>query len=274
MPNVLSNKVLLKTYKIMKKKLPCILMGLILVCTSCSQPSAFGVPIENPTDILKNFTSYWKYSNTFLKLSEDFIALDTSSNVVDKGFFLQQLTSGKYLPLRLSSKETPCYKLFKLNNNVDKDIYNTIKNMGATEYKNYQMEGKPLPMFNYVDIDGKIFNHVTTKDKIVVIKCWFIRCHKCIEEMPALNKLVNLNKNKNDIVFISIALDKEDELRNFLKKTKFNFSIVANQQEYLEFFLNVNIYPTYLIINKNGLIAKVVNSYEELEFALKKETLK
>jgi hypothetical protein len=38
--------------------------------------------------------------------------------------------------------------------------------------------------------------------------------------------------------------------------------------------LNINIYPTHLIINKQDLITKGVNDYEKLSFALHKEVMK
>lgn len=84
-----------------------------------------------------------------------------------------------------------------------------LKYKAEREYKNYQMEGKELPDFNFTDLDGTVYDKETTAGKIVVLKCWFIGCVPCVEEMPALNKLVNQYRNQKDIVFVSLAFDKK-----------------------------------------------------------------
>ena len=136
------------------------------------------------------------------------------------------------------------------------------------------MEGKKIPKFNFKDLKSKIYNSETTKDKIVVLKFWFIHCQKCVEEMPNLNKLVKKYKDRNDIVFLSLAFDKNEELKKFLTKKAFYYPVVGNQKNYLLQDLEIESFPTHMIINKKGLISKVVNSYEELEIALKKEISK
>lgn len=258
----------------MQRVLAYIFLFFDLACFSCIQTSRYGVPVEDPADILKNINSFLKYSNAYLKLSEDFIALDSSSKVITKGEFLQQFSSGAYLPLRLTSNDTMYYKLYKINTSTDDYIPLLIKSMGEVEYKHYQMEDKALPMFNFVDLEGRIYNKETTKGKIVVLKFWFIKCQKCVEEMPALNKLVNQYKNRKDIVFVSLAFDQKKDLKNFLAKTTFNYAVVANQKDYLTKNLDVSYYPTHLVINKKGVVVKVVNSYEEMESVLNKEALK
>lgn len=142
------------------------------------------------------------------------------------------------------------------------------------EYKNYKMEGKELPGFNFTDLDGTVYDKETTAGKIVVLKCWFIGCVPCVEEMPALNKLVNQYKNQRDIVFVSLAFDKKADLKKFLAKKTFDYAVVANQKDYLIKDAEVTSFPTHIVINKKGVVVKVVSSYEEMESALKKIVLK
>lgn len=243
----------------------------VLVYCSCKQTSTYGIPVEDPVDILKDQTSFLKYYNT-LKLSADFIALDASSKIITRGEFLKQVSSGAYLPLRLTSKDSVYYKLYKINTPTDYMIW--IKDMGDREYKHYQMEGKTLPKFNFIDLDGRIYNQETTKGKIVVLKFWFIGCVPCVQEMPALNKLVNQYKNRKDIVFVSLAFDKKEDLKKFLVKTTFNYAVVANQKDYLIKDLGITSFPTHTVINKKGIVVKVLDSYKEMESVLKKESLK
>ncbi len=69
----------------------------------------------------------------------------------------------------------PIYKLYKSAKN-NPDIRNTIKQMALTEIAHFNMEGKELPDYNFIDLNGNAYNKTTTKGKILVIKCWFIRC--------------------------------------------------------------------------------------------------
>jgi len=257
----------------MKKKSVWVAVFFILTCNACSQNAALEIPVVQPRDILKSFADYWDYSNKFLKFSEDFISLDTNSNIIAKDSFFRQLITGKYLPLRLVTGDVTHYRLYSINSHIDDDIYTTIKNTAITAYKHFKMEGKVLPEFECIDMNGKIYNQETIKNKIVVIKCWFIKCKPCLAEVPPLNKLIGKYKSREDIVFISLATDKENELSLFLEKTKFDIGVVANQGRYME-YLNIDMYPTYIIIDKNSLVSKVVNSYEEMEIVFKKEILK
>lgn len=243
--------------------------------SSCNaQTSSFNTPIEDPEQILKNQTAFIKYCDTYLKLSEEFIAYDEESKEIPKEKFLLKVTAGGYLPLKLLSKDTAKYRLYKINIPNDDYIYISLRSIAYTEYIYYRMEGKPLPKFDFVDLDGKLYNPQTTKDKIVVVKCWFIRCEKCVEEMPDLNKLVNQYKTRKDIVFVSLAFDTKEPLVQFLKKVKFKYPVIPNQHDYLVNDLNFSLYPTHLIINKQGLVYKIVGSYEEMASYLNKEALK
>jgi peroxiredoxin len=242
---------------------------IIFLPFSYAQSNDYGKPVEEPSLILENFQSFWKYQNTHIELSDDFIGLDTSSNSIDKGEFLRQLTTGNYLPLRLNSKNAIYYKLLEVPHWEVIDIRNTTVNLAKTELWNYNLENRFFPKFNAEDLNGNWYSNESLKDKTVVLKLWFIGCQKCIEEMPSLNKLFNSYKNRKDIVFLSMALDQNDALRKFLKKRKFDFPVIGDQEDFLKKKLQIDMYPTHIIINKEGRIVKVVNSYEALEKALK-----
>ncbi|WP_299215533.1 TlpA disulfide reductase family protein [uncultured Dokdonia sp.] len=243
---------------------------IIFISFSSAQTNDYGKPVKDPSIILKSFQNFWQYQNTYIKLSDDFIGLDTSSNSIDKGEFLRQLITGNYLPLRLQSKTSIYYKLSEVDYWDVKDIRNTTVNLAKIELWNYTMENNLFPKFNAQDLNGNNYSNESLKDKTVVLKLWFIGCQQCIKEMPSLNKLFDTYKNRKDLVFLSMALDEDDALRKFLKKRKFDFPVIGNQNDFLKNKLRTYMYPTHIIINKEGKIVKVVNSYEELEKALKK----
>ncbi len=245
-----------------------------LVYSSCTSPK-HGGPVEEPAHILSSFMNFWYYWNDNVKLSEGYIAYDENDSLISKAGFLKKLSSGEYLPLRLKSNDTLYYyKLYRLNDQTSEDIPRTIEQYGKLYYKYFQMEGKPLPGFNFVDLNGNLYNEESCKGKIVVLNCWFIGCHACVEEMPALNQLINVYKSRKDILFVSLAWDSQNKLKAFLTKTKFDFEVIPNKNHYLLDTLKVIEFPTDLIINKKGLIVNIMNDYDELEIALRKESLK
>lgn len=243
---------------------------LMLVYSSCSQTTKYSAPVADGKTLEKNFTTFWKYYNTYVQLSGDYIALDTAFNIIPKEGFLKQLKTGAYLPLKLTYKDSTCYQLYKIDAAADAGISPVVKEMAEFEYQNFKLEGKPLQGFNYTDIAGNIYSPQTTRDKIVVMKCWFIHCQKCNEERPALNNLVNIYKSRKDVVFVSLAFDTKEELQQHITKTTINYPVASVKQEYFIDTLGITVFPTYLVINKKGLVSKVVNSYAEMEPALKK----
>ncbi|MGH2644594.1 MAG: TlpA family protein disulfide reductase, partial [Chitinophagaceae bacterium] len=194
---------------------------------------------------------------------------------INKGVFLKDLSSGHYFPLRLKTNDSSyCYQLYKIPDSADSDIGNTVEAYGSRHYHYFQMEGKPLPDFNFVGLNGKVYNNVTCNNKVIVINTWFINCHACRVEMPALNQLVKMYKERQGIVFISLAWDNESRLKTFLKENIFKYAVVPDMQSYIMDTLGLDIFPTHIIINKTGKVAEITNNYMEMEHALKKIPLR
>ncbi|MEW5675230.1 TlpA disulfide reductase family protein [Flavobacterium enshiense] len=243
----------------------------LLIAVSCQkfQEDNQEVLVQN---LENSYKDWWLYFNDFIRLSSDFKAFDAESKRINKGIFLKSLATGKFIPLKLSSDTSEtAYKLHQLGKDADENIVSTIKNMAEVELTNFQREGKKMQPFNFKDLNGKQYTSENTLGKTVVLKCWFIRCKKCIEEMPELNKMVKQFENRNDVVFISLAFDSETDLKKFLSKRDFDYAVVANQEDYLKNTLGISIFPTHFIINKKGVITKVANEMEIVREVLEKE---
>ncbi len=244
---------------------------LILLCFNSIVQAKQEKPVVEPSKILDDLMHWLYYDRDYLRLSDDFTAYDQTLKPISKGRLLEKIAAGGYLPLRLVSKDgIAAYKLYKMPASTKSDLKAVIKDYGLTHYKHYQKEGKKLPDFNFVDLNGEKYNETSTKGKIVVFKFWFVNCLPCRQEMPELNKWVASYKNRKDILFVSLALDDKKKLNDFLKKTKFDYAVVSDQEAYLSNTLKINSYPTHLIINKKGLIAKVGNA-DAIFKELKKE---
>ena len=134
------------------------------------------------------------------------------------------------------------------------------------------MEGSQLPNFEFTDLNENTYTAENTKGKTLILKTWFINCKACVAEFPELNELVENYKNNNELIFLSLALDKKKELEKFLQKKDFKYQVIPNQREFIDKKLNLQVYPSHIIVDKNGTILKVVNNASEMIAYLKNET--
>jgi thiol-disulfide isomerase/thioredoxin len=228
-------------------------------------------PVDDPSQILKDANSFWAYKQKYIRLYENFQAVDNQLNPITRETFLRVLATGRYLPLRLQTQDTTTlYQLYPIPERVDKNLQALLRQWAYTEYDNYLAEGKSLPDYHFVDLEGKVYSKQTTKGKVLVLKCWFVHCVACVAEMPALNELKKRYRHRNDILFVSLCLDSADKVAAFLRKTKFDYATVADQTDYLEEQLKIGSYPMHLVINKEGLVIKKVNNYHGVVYTLQK----
>jgi|APEBP8051073220_1049391.scaffolds.fasta_scaffold00097_13 thiol-disulfide isomerase/thioredoxin len=233
-------------------------------------------PVVKPEAITKDLMSWLVYDKEQMKWGRKFHAFDTVGNNISKMQFLQHLSTGNFLPVRLRSrvKDSIYYQLYTIQGNMPHDIINTINQKAATQLNFYRLTEDTLPDFSFKDIDDTLFSNSTISGKIVLIKCWFISCIPCIAEMPRLNKLKEEYKERRDIAFISMAFDNEELIRKFLTKTIFSFSIIPNSENYLRYVLKIQGYPAHILINKEGKVVIVSNNLDDVVELFKEEVSK
>lgn len=242
--------------------------------TSFSQTVNDKSPVVEPAAIVKDLMSWLVYERDYLVWSADYYTFDESFAAISKMEFLERLSTGKFLPVKLKSADASVhYQLYELEKSIDKDIVSTIADRAIRQLRYLKMEGMPLPDFNFTDLNNRIYNSETTKDKIVVINCWFVACTPCAAEMPDLNQLVKQYQKQKDVLFVALTLDPADAIRDFLKQKEFRYAIVPDKDAYLKERLKIIGYPTQLIVNRQGKITKVIesNKINELKEALRKE---
>ncbi len=143
--------------------------------------------------------------------------------------------------------------------------------MAATEWAHFKQEGTVMPDFSFEDLDGKRYDKVNTKGKTLLLKCWFINCVACVKEFPELNKLVDRYQNNKEVLFVSLAMDPKNPLVKFLQTRAFKYATVPDMTSFMANQLKVTQYPTHILVDKNGIIKKVVNKIEDLEPFIERE---
>lgn len=151
--------------------------------------------------------------------------------------------------INLTVKYNPENKtvLYKWNG-IGRITENKIKmNKGAVEV------GMECPDFKIQLLNGNKINLKEVKDKIIVLNWWNTKCGPCIKEMPSLNRLADSLKSRKDIIFLAICDSPEKDLREFLKKTTFNYQ-QGLSNPYISDQLKQG-YPQHIIINKKGKVS-------------------
>ncbi|TYP99458.1 peroxiredoxin [Tenacibaculum adriaticum] len=217
--------------------------------------------------IVVDFEKWKDYHKENIDLSTDFIGVDEDGIEIEKEDFLSNLLTGEYIPIKLPDADY-MYQLYELTESSDEKISKSIKSSSTIIYSYFKKEGEPLPEFNFVDLNSNSYTSESTKGKILVIKCWFINCTVCVQEFPKLNELYDRYEGYDNVVFLSLAFDEADKLKNFLSKKEFRYPVVAEQKKYMTDEMEVKQYPTHLIIDEYGNIEKMVNNVDSLILAL------
>lgn len=222
------------------------------------------------THLEKDKMTWWTYHKKNIILSTEFKPLDPDGNDITKKEFLEKLDTGDFIVLDvMDESQEAYYQLLSISENAAEAITGMVEVDGYAALQHFLEEGKQFPSYNFTDIEGNSYSNKDLYGKTVFIKTWFIACAPCIEEMPDLNKLVNEYSNRDDVVFISLALDKPEALKEFLTKRKFDYKVVSEQGDFIYENLVNLAYPTHFIIGPDGAIKKVVSNFEELDLARK-----
>ena len=254
------------------------LLAALAVLVSCSDgkesqallTTQYGSPKALLAHLEQDKMTWWTYHKNEIMLSSEFTPLNSEGNRIKKEEFLKQLASGDFMAIKVTDREKKEYlKLYRLGDAADTGIAEMMKSDLMIAFDFYSREGLSFPEFNFTDLDGKVFSSDNLKGKTLILKTWFIGCAPCIAEMPELNEMVKHYKERDDVVFVSLALDKEDALRKFLVKTQFDYPVVARQKKFIFEKLQSEAFPTHFIVGKDGKIVKVVNRVEELKLAMK-----
>lgn len=86
------------------------------------------------------------------------------------------------------------------------------------------------PNFAAMAMDGTKIDTAALRGKVVVLNLWFINCMNCIEEIKALNALVDEYKDNKDVVFLGLASSPRSDIEKFLIKNPFKYQIIPDAQ--------------------------------------------
>ncbi|MCW8923100.1 MAG: TlpA family protein disulfide reductase [Gammaproteobacteria bacterium] len=121
-------------------------------------------------------------------------------------------------------------------------------------------DGQPLirPEFAMADINGQVRNIKEWDGKIILLNFWATWCPPCLREIP---EFVELQEKYGEQGFqvIGIAVDNEEDVRDYMNETEINYPIVAAESEGVElssrYGNKIGGLPYTVIINRKGEIS-------------------
>lgn len=118
--------------------------------------------------------------------------------------------------------------------------------------------GSEAPDFELVDLNGKTHRLSDYKGQGVVLNFWGTWCEPCKKEMPALDKMYNVYKDKGvQILAVNIA-QSDFEVKNFVKNYDLSFPVVIDKTKSVMDAYNINPLPTTYLINPEGKVEKII----------------
>ncbi|HEX8507037.1 MAG TPA: TlpA disulfide reductase family protein [Hymenobacter sp.] len=113
--------------------------------------------------------------------------------------------------------------------------------------------GEKLAAFKLRDVNGRKYESKELAGKIVVLNFWFIGCPPCRAEIPELNHLVQQNAQRDDVVFIAVALDERPAIQAFTKEHPYEYALVPGGRYIAERY-GIRSFPTNVVVDRQGQV--------------------
>ncbi len=186
-----------------------------------------------------------------LKITENSVVKDSLGNVYPSAIWRKLLGTGRYsLKAENPANDNAAFILTRL---TEEQYSKRLEKLPKPKESSSFVTGKKFFPIKARDINGKKINTKAMAGKIIVINFWFIKCPPCIMEMPELNKLTDEYAQDSSVVFISVALDDEASLGDFLSSTTFKYAVIGNGRLIAADY-NIRSYPTNLVVSPEGTV--------------------
>lgn len=177
---------------------------------------------------------------------------------------LIQFTEKTISSYKINEKQEYFSNFFKGTNNVV-NIPNILDNASNSKYqKSLLFESVYSKLGILKTIDEVIIDTLDLTNKVVLIDFWYMGCPPCLKAIPIIKKIQN-NYKKEDFIIIGInPFDSRNKelLKQFLVKNDMTYPIILGNGKLSEKF-NTKSYPTFVVLDKNGIIQFEQKGYDE-----------
>ena len=115
--------------------------------------------------------------------------------------------------------------------------------------------GQPAPRFRALTTTGEHFNNESIKGKVVLFEFWTTWCKYCEGEAPMVDDIAKEFKDKGLIVLAVDVLEPDQKVKKYLVDHPRTVPIVLTKDTNLAAMYNAQVYPIYVVIDREGNIA-------------------
>ena len=115
--------------------------------------------------------------------------------------------------------------------------------------------GQPAPRFRAKTTTGEQFNNESTKGKVVLFEFWTTWCKYCEAESGMVDSIAAEFKSKDLIVLAVDVLEPDQKVKKYLAEHPRSVPIVLTKDTNLAAMYNAQVYPIYVVIDRDGNIA-------------------
>ncbi len=151
-------------------------------------------------------------------------------------------------------KAKELYELY-LEEKPDGEFTNIL--VSSYEITKSLLPGNPAPEFDLTDINGNKLSLEDFRGKVVYLDFWATWCGPCMREIPYAKELKKRFKDENDLVFLYISVDHDEEAwREGVAENEIEGIHLNVKGRDHEVVRNYNVWgiPSYFIIDRNGVI--------------------
>ncbi len=121
------------------------------------------------------------------------------------------------------------------------------------------------PGFEVSTLQGQQISLKQLAGRVVVLDFWATWCEPCRASLPELKELTKKYPAEK-LVLISVSVDKDDGVwREFVAKKKMDWAQYRDADHKIQNAFGVHSYPTYMVIDGDGLIKERVTGFNPQE---------
>ncbi|MGA7909205.1 MAG: TlpA disulfide reductase family protein [Candidatus Sulfotelmatobacter sp.] len=115
--------------------------------------------------------------------------------------------------------------------------------------------GQPAPRFRARTTAGDQFNNASVKGKVVLFEFWTTWCKYCEGEASMVDDVAREFSDKGLIVLAVDVLEPDQRVKKYLVDHPRSVPIVLTKDTNLAAMYNAQVYPIYVVIDRDGNIA-------------------
>jgi thiol-disulfide isomerase/thioredoxin len=114
---------------------------------------------------------------------------------------------------------------------------------------------EPAPRFHATTTSGEKFNNESIKGKVVLFEFWATWCGYCDHEAPYVDQIAKEFAGKGLIVLAIDVGESKKTVKRYLESHPRSVPIVMMEDTNLAAMYQANVYPIYVLIDRDGAIA-------------------